>query len=315
MSGEVSWSALRSLLVRCVLEKLTLVIPNPTQVRGFAAVPRPDVVADCPLVRRHGRLHRRGCRHRLDHHVSFLLAFAPSPRLPPCRAFRLAARLTPPPFVWSLDSLNVAFGLCVSLIFIWAILWGLLSYAHVHWALKRERAWWRTNYATLVVPNLVRRPEDDRGEAGTERLGAAQGAGVKGPGKTGPGKTGRHRGSSIHTDLRLPTNSGFPPSSTWSTSAPDQVAPVTRTTVGRVSEDRELERARIPDAADDGDDGRGSASTTTIVGGGRSSAETTYSSGKDGAVSPSQAKAGAPSAVLEAAPAEADPVEQNGRIV
>ncbi|GAA6019347.1 hypothetical protein JCM8202_000991 [Rhodotorula sphaerocarpa] len=212
-------------------------------------------------------------------------------------------------------TLNVAFGLCVSLIFIWAILWGLLSYAHVHWALKRERAWWRTNYATLVVPNLVRRPEDDRGEAGTERLGAAQGAGVKGPGKTGPGKTSRHRGSSIHTDLRLPTNSGFPPSSTWSTSAPDQVAPVTRTTVGRVSEDRELERARIPDAADDGDDGRGSASTTTIVGGRRSSAETTYSSGKDGAVSPSKAKAGAPSADLEAAPAEADPVEQNGRIV
>ncbi|GAA5882788.1 hypothetical protein JCM3774_006091 [Rhodotorula dairenensis] len=96
-------------------------------------------------------------------------------------------------------TLDVGFGLCISMIFIWGIIWSLLSYLHVHRALKRELLWWRENYATLVVPNLVRRVESDPiGPSGT-------GAGVEPP-QNGPKFLhGRHRGYSVHAELEVPS--------------------------------------------------------------------------------------------------------------
>ncbi|GAA5956662.1 hypothetical protein JCM8115_000642 [Rhodotorula mucilaginosa] len=95
-------------------------------------------------------------------------------------------------------TLDVGFGLCISMIFIWGIIWSLLSYWHAHRSLKRERIWWRDNYATLVVPNLIRRRDSDPiGPCGT-------GAGVEPP-QSGPKFLhGRHRGYSVHAELEVP---------------------------------------------------------------------------------------------------------------
>ncbi|GAA5985583.1 hypothetical protein JCM10908_007031 [Rhodotorula pacifica] len=95
-------------------------------------------------------------------------------------------------------TLDVGFGLCISLIFIWAIVWGLISYLHVHWSLKREQRWWRSHYRTLVVPHLIRRGDSDpSGPCGT-------GAGVEPP-MSGPKFLhGRHRGYSVHAELEVP---------------------------------------------------------------------------------------------------------------
>ena len=84
------------------------------------------------------------------------------------------------------------------MIFIWGIIWSLLSYWHAHRSLKRERIWWRDNYATLVVPNLIRRRDSDPiGPCGT-------GAGVEPP-QSGPKFLhGRHRGYSVHAELEVP---------------------------------------------------------------------------------------------------------------
>ena len=84
------------------------------------------------------------------------------------------------------------------MIFIWGIIWSLISYWHVHRSLKRERVWWRDNYSTLVVPNLIRRRDSDPiGPCGT-------GAGVEPP-QSGPKFLhGRHRGYSVHAELEVP---------------------------------------------------------------------------------------------------------------
>lgn len=91
------------------------------------------------------------------------------------------------------------------MIFIWGIIWSLISYWHVHRSLKRERVWWRDNYSTLIVPNLIRRRDSDPiGPCGT-------GAGVEPP-QSGPKFLhGRHRGYSVHAELEVPPVAGLGP--------------------------------------------------------------------------------------------------------
>ncbi|BGP20150.1 hypothetical protein JCM10213v2_008285 [Rhodosporidiobolus nylandii] len=109
------------------------------------------------------------------------------------------------------SSLNVAFGVVISLIFMWAIVFGIISYIMVHFALKKELAWWRAEYAGLVAEHHAPRgatpqlraamlappPTDERqnGESESEFLGE------KGLSKPGKVAQGRHRGWSIHAKL------------------------------------------------------------------------------------------------------------------
>ncbi|GAA5892697.1 hypothetical protein JCM6882_000558 [Rhodosporidiobolus microsporus] len=116
------------------------------------------------------------------------------------------------------SSLNVAFGVVISLIFMWGIFFGIISYIMVHFALKKELAWWRAEYAGLVEehhgPPSIRAPssgpnnglqvppslagageETDAEKREREFLGAQ---GLSKPGKVAKG---RHRGYSVHAVL------------------------------------------------------------------------------------------------------------------
>ncbi|POY75548.1 hypothetical protein BMF94_1451 [Rhodotorula taiwanensis] len=112
-------------------------------------------------------------------------------------------------------TLDVGFGVCISLIFPWALIWGLISYAHVHWSLKREHRWWRAHYSSMVIPNLVRRGESDVvGPCGTN-------AGVEPP-STGPKfLQSRHRGYSVHAELQVPPESAAPQATTATSASPE----------------------------------------------------------------------------------------------
>ncbi|GAA5972907.1 hypothetical protein JCM11641_003997 [Rhodosporidiobolus odoratus] len=125
-----------------------------------------------------------------------------------------------------ISSLNVAFGVVISLIFMWAIVFGIISYIMVHFALKKELAWWRSEYAGLVAehhapPPLITRPSTPSAgatlsppgvDAGQEGAVSEDGAGEnvsekgeflgeKGLSKPGKVAQGRHRGWSIHAKL------------------------------------------------------------------------------------------------------------------
>ncbi|BGP73898.1 hypothetical protein NBRC10513v2_007317 [Rhodotorula toruloides] len=46
---------------------------------------------------------------------------------------------------WTTD-LQLGFGLCISLLFIWALPWSFLSYFLIHRSLLAERAWWKAHF-------------------------------------------------------------------------------------------------------------------------------------------------------------------------
>ncbi|GAA5863647.1 hypothetical protein JCM8547_003680 [Rhodosporidiobolus lusitaniae] len=112
------------------------------------------------------------------------------------------------------SSLNVAFGVVISLIFMWAIVFGIISYFMVHSALKKELAWWRAEYKGLLAehhgPPSLRAPSP----APQVALDAASNStaedqrerneflGEKGLSKPGKVAQGRHRGWSVHAVLR-----------------------------------------------------------------------------------------------------------------
>ncbi|GAA6057098.1 hypothetical protein JCM3770_002079 [Rhodotorula araucariae] len=109
---------------------------------------------------------------------------------------------------WTAD-LDFAFGFVLGLFFIWAIVWGLISYMHVHLSLKRELRWWRAKYACTVVTGLV--PHDDAHACPPSRSGtpvppvpAAAERGHAGVEKTGAYDGGRTRGYSVHARLEVP---------------------------------------------------------------------------------------------------------------
>ncbi|BGP43564.1 hypothetical protein JCM10449v2_007605 [Rhodotorula kratochvilovae] len=98
---------------------------------------------------------------------------------------------------WTAD-LQFAFGFVLGLFFIWAIVWGLLSYLHVHLSLQRELRWWRAKYACTVVAGLV--PHDEA----HVRPGTPQPEGHAGVEKSGAYDGGRTRGYSVHARLEVP---------------------------------------------------------------------------------------------------------------
>ncbi|GAA6017738.1 hypothetical protein JCM10207_000480 [Rhodosporidiobolus poonsookiae] len=145
-----------------------------------------------------------------------------------------------------ISSLNVAFGVVISLIFMWAIVFGILSYLLVHRSLKKELAWWKAEYAGLVREHRRPRsassvhsterevapaPPASTGEAGPTELASAEAGAGAGPGSVSeddheflgekglskPGKVaqGRHRGWSVHARL-TPTPEPVLPGSTSS---------------------------------------------------------------------------------------------------
>ncbi|EMS23184.1 uncharacterized protein RHTO_07526 [Rhodotorula toruloides NP11] len=91
---------------------------------------------------------------------------------------------------WTTD-LQLGFGLCISLLFIWALPWSLLSYLLIHRSLLSEREWWRTHFEEVVCRSLVRQ----EGEGGGEK---AVGVGVESEGER---RGGRTRGYSVHARL------------------------------------------------------------------------------------------------------------------
>ncbi|GAA5820984.1 hypothetical protein JCM11251_001908 [Rhodosporidiobolus azoricus] len=131
-----------------------------------------------------------------------------------------------------ISSLNVAFGVVISLIFMWGIVFGAISYLMVHCALKKELAWWRAEYATLVAehhgppsirgagssspgPNasLAVPPGDGNGNGGGNGSVVGESEkekqdreflGAQGLSKPGKVAQGRHRGYSVHAVL-VPT--------------------------------------------------------------------------------------------------------------
>ncbi|GAA5847336.1 hypothetical protein JCM9279_000242 [Rhodotorula babjevae] len=104
--------------------------------------------------------------------------------------------------------LEFAFGFVLGLFFIWALVWGTLSYLHVHLSLQRELKWWRAEYATSVVTNLV--PHDEPHACGPDgtgeraRLEGAAGVELEGKGARARGGGGRTRGYSVHARLEVP---------------------------------------------------------------------------------------------------------------
>ncbi|GAA6037519.1 hypothetical protein JCM8097_008234 [Rhodosporidiobolus ruineniae] len=142
-----------------------------------------------------------------------------------------------------ISSLNVAFGVVISLIFMWAIVFGIISYFMVHHGLKKELKWWRAEYASLVAehhtapsspilapsapaPAVTSTTNGNGGEPGaggtlmvpsssedggasirttgsTSTSGQGQFLGEQGLSKPGKVAQGRHRAHSVHARLSV----------------------------------------------------------------------------------------------------------------
>ncbi|BGP27748.1 hypothetical protein Rt10032_c13g5094 [Rhodotorula toruloides] len=99
---------------------------------------------------------------------------------------------------WTTD-LQIGFGLCISLLFIWALPWSLLSYTLIHRSLAAEKKWWREHYNEVVCRSLVPHDGDEFGEKATrEGSGGKKAAGVETDGER---RSGRTRGYSVHARL------------------------------------------------------------------------------------------------------------------